>query len=116
MKETKVQISQLQQASQRLQSQIENLKKQVRLPELPRPSRYSLGARVTARFVSRFEYWLKLWIIWVERTSSPISEEFDLLLNSSLCVFRTEQLQGALLALPFMARCTFGFWLLGGEC
>lgn len=37
MKETKVQISQLQQTSQRLQSQIENLKKQVRLPSSPGP-------------------------------------------------------------------------------
>lgn len=33
MKETKVQISQLQQVIQRLQSQTENLKKQVRVPE-----------------------------------------------------------------------------------
>lgn len=38
MKETKVQISQLQRAIRSLQSQIENLKKQVRAPELPRPS------------------------------------------------------------------------------
>lgn len=37
MKETKVQISQLQQAIQRLQSQTENLKKQVRVPELAKP-------------------------------------------------------------------------------
>lgn len=37
MKETKVQISQLQQAIQRLQRQIEDLKKQVRVPELPEP-------------------------------------------------------------------------------
>lgn len=37
MKETKIQISQLQQAIQRLQSQIGNLKKQVRSPELPEP-------------------------------------------------------------------------------
>lgn len=37
MKETKVQISQLQQGIQRLQSQIENLKKQVRIPELSKP-------------------------------------------------------------------------------
>ena len=37
MKETKVQISQLQQTIQRLQSQIENLKKQVRVPELSEP-------------------------------------------------------------------------------
>lgn len=37
MKETKVQISQLQQVIQRLQSQTENLKKQVRIPELFKP-------------------------------------------------------------------------------
>lgn len=37
MKEIKVQISQLQQAIQRLRSQIEDLKKQVRVPELPEP-------------------------------------------------------------------------------
>lgn len=38
MKGTRVRISQLQEASQRLQGQIENLRTQVRLPELPRPS------------------------------------------------------------------------------
>lgn len=54
MKQTKVQISQLQQTSQRLQSQIENLKKQVRLPEPPRPPCCDLCARVTAGFVRRF--------------------------------------------------------------
>lgn len=37
MKEIKVQVSQLQQAIQRLRSQIEDLKKQVRVPELPEP-------------------------------------------------------------------------------
>lgn len=37
MKETKVQISQLQQAIRKLQSQIENLKKQVGVPELFKP-------------------------------------------------------------------------------
>lgn len=37
MKETKVQISQLQQAIRKLQSQIENLKKQVGVPELLKP-------------------------------------------------------------------------------
>lgn len=37
MKETKVQISQLQQAIQRLQSQLESLKEQVRALECPKP-------------------------------------------------------------------------------
>lgn len=37
MKETKVQIAQLQQAIQRLQSQLENLRNQVRVPELSKP-------------------------------------------------------------------------------
>lgn len=54
MKETKVQISQLQQASQRLQSQIENLKKQVRLPELPRTPCFGL-------LLCQGHCWLGVW-------------------------------------------------------
>lgn len=42
MKETKVQITQLQQAIQKLLSQIENLKKQVRVPEPPSPVSHCL--------------------------------------------------------------------------
>lgn len=51
IKGTKVQITQLQQAIQKLQSQTENLKKQVRVPEPPSPLSYHLCARVTAGFV-----------------------------------------------------------------
>lgn len=72
MKETKVQMSRLQQAIQSLRSQTEALKKQVRVPELPEPCLFLPLCQGHCWVGVNLDNWLDFKWYGVEKTSSPV--------------------------------------------